>query len=345
MIAIPDYIQAMTQYQLLDELTSRIVNLTRTLKVKMAYDSSASGINNMFSSNSENSMTPVDGLRDNKLSDVVWSFPIDVIATVLAGLVESRDRIKKDLDEITGISDVIRGQSVPADTATATRIKGQFASIRIKDKQDQIARYVRDLIQICGEVACKVYSLDTFKLCGDFEGLDNDDKMLFPDAFELLKDGSIIDYRIDVETDDMIQSDEASNRADRIEFLTAINGFMKEIMPMMNSSPEMAELAGKLLLFGVRGFKAGRELEGSINNLIEKTIENNQPSKTEPDIIEAITTEQQAMAQREIAVDNAKTENDIKLENIKAANEVKINALKEVQDVYSDKAKRLNDLI
>jgi hypothetical protein len=59
------------------------------------------------------------------------------------------------------MSDIIRGANDPTETATATRAKGQFASIRLRDMQDEVSRFVRDTLRIMGEVMAEHFGIET----------------------------------------------------------------------------------------------------------------------------------------------------------------------------------------
>lgn len=85
---------------------------------------------------------------------------------------------------------------------------------------------------------------------------------------QLLRDDRMRGFRIDVETDSLVQADQAAEKADRISFVTAIGTFFKEFGPVVQAMPPLAPLASGMLQFAVRGFKVGAELE----ELIEKTM-------------------------------------------------------------------------
>lgn len=86
----------------------------------------------------------------------------------------------------------------------------------------------------------------------------------------LIKNDALRCFRIDIETDSTIKQDEQQEKADRVEFLKAAGGFLKEAVEAGSQQPEMAPLLGQMLMFGIRGFKVGKELEGSFNAAIAK---------------------------------------------------------------------------
>src|SRR5438445_7869700 len=85
---------------------------------------------------------------------------------------------------------------------------------------------------------------------------------------QLLRNDRMRGFRIDVETDSLVEADQTQERNDRTAFVQAIGGFFKEFGPIVQQMPPLAPLASALLQFAVRGFKVGAELEETI----EKTM-------------------------------------------------------------------------
>ncbi|MGH6891544.1 MAG: hypothetical protein ACREEP_04735, partial [Dongiaceae bacterium] len=155
------------QAEEIDTLTTRINNLIRAVRVAGVYDGSNTKLA-QFLNEVENSMTPIDNWtafaeRGGMKGAVDW-LPLDMIVGALVQLAEARERIKQELYEVTGIGDIIRGASDPDETATAQRIKGRFAGLRLQDKQARVANFTRDLIELMAEIVAEHFSPETLKL-------------------------------------------------------------------------------------------------------------------------------------------------------------------------------------
>lgn len=165
LIPVPDFKQYQDQAGELDELTARIASITKAIKVAGVYDSSASGVERLLSEGVENTLIPVSSwamfAEKGGLKGAIEFLPVKEIAETLLSLYEARDKVKQDLYEITGMPDIIRGANDPRSTATAERIKGQFGSIRLRDMQDDVQRFVRDLLNIAGEIMAKHFGWQT----------------------------------------------------------------------------------------------------------------------------------------------------------------------------------------
>lgn len=89
-------------------------------------------------------------------------------------------------------------------------------------------------------------------------------------AIELLKSDIPRGYRIDIETDTMIAGDVQQERADATEFLTAVTKFMEAAQMIGGQNPAAVPLLAKMLQWGVRKFRTGRDLESAIDEFAEK---------------------------------------------------------------------------
>jgi len=145
LIPTPDYVQYQDQAQELDLITARIAAITQAVKIAGVYDAAAQGIDRLLSEGQENILIPVEQwavLGGGKgLPGAVSFFPLNEIMQALIGLYEARERVKQDLYEITGISDIVRGATDPNETLGAQQLKGKFATPRMDNNQKDVARF------------------------------------------------------------------------------------------------------------------------------------------------------------------------------------------------------------
>lgn len=90
----------------------------------------------------------------------VW-WPIEVIAQTITGLIQARQQLFDDFYQLSGISDIMRGATEADETLGAQRLKGQYGSVRIKDKTDELVRVARDTACIAAEIICDNFDQDT----------------------------------------------------------------------------------------------------------------------------------------------------------------------------------------
>jgi hypothetical protein len=255
----------------LDEMTARISNLIKALKRRGIYDSSIQELKRLATAG-DNVFIGVDGAKFNlatkggTLSNVFAVEDPKPIADVLVGLYEQRDRLVAAIYEVSGISDIIRGSSNPNETATAQNIKAQFGSMRLRDSQREVQRWVRDSYRIKAELICTNFTPERLaEICG----MDANDPT-FQEAVQVLKSDQRRGYQIDIETDSTVFEDAEAEKNARVEVLGAMGQFAQQWMPVVQlGGPPMLKLVGEMMSHGVRGMKAGRSLEDTIDEAFE----------------------------------------------------------------------------
>lgn len=166
LVPTPNFAYYQDQANEIDELTTRIVSITKALKVAGVRDTSAEGLDRLLSEGVENQLVPVEGWAVLKekggLAGVFELLPMDMIADTLGKLREQRTAAIEDVYQLTGISDIVRGMSDPEETATAQQLKGQFSMVRIQDSQQEVQRFCRDEVVIIGQIVAG-YDINTLK--------------------------------------------------------------------------------------------------------------------------------------------------------------------------------------
>ena len=396
---VADYLEYQDQALQIDDLTNRISLLTKALKVSGLYDAANKDLARLLDEGNENKMVPVANWAQlsakGGLEAAVTFMPIKEIAETLEGLVAARDKVKQDMFEITGLADIIRGQSDPRETAAAVNTKGRWGSLRLQARQAAVARFCRDIIAMMGEVIAEHYTPEMLiNISGAMydEGIGGPapEKPQKPDlpapgmppgighngvggpllgstpmgavlaagipvarppvgaplpgpggipnhpmvgpigpqpappqpgmlhagppapmapgmappqpplppqlqydlamqqwqaqmqehliekqtiimkAITLLKEDKMRGFRIDIETDSTVQQDAQEDKQARTEFIAATTKFVEQAFQIGAQAPDAVPMLGKMLLFGVRGFRAGRDLESSIEEFVDK---------------------------------------------------------------------------
>jgi hypothetical protein len=160
-----DYLFYQDQANELDNVSNRISLLTKALKVVGVYDKSFDDLRRMLRDGVENDLIAVDQwamfAEKGGIKGAVDFMPVKDIADVLMKLYETKSFLKQDIYEITGLADVIRGASVPDETATAQRIKSQFANIRLTDIQRDIGRFITEQYRMMAHIVCSYFRDET----------------------------------------------------------------------------------------------------------------------------------------------------------------------------------------
>lgn len=175
LIPVPDYCQYQDQADEIDLLSSRICLVTEAIRVAGTYPADQPELAELLGPTHDNVMIPVKDwaalLAKGGLEKALEFMPIEMMAKVLMLLYEARDRLLQQVYEITGISDIIRGASKASETATAQRIKGNFATLRLDEMQREVARFARDGIRLIAEVISEQFSPETMLAMSGAENL------------------------------------------------------------------------------------------------------------------------------------------------------------------------------
>ncbi len=170
-IPVPDYVYYQGQCEEIDILTRRINKLMDQLRLKVFYpagDGSVSpAIEKAMKPDNDTIMVPIPewaAFTDKGGSNAIVTLPIDQVQKVITACIENRKQLVADVYQITGISDIVRGDTEASETATAQRIKSQWGSIRIRDRQKELARFARDVVRIAAEIICNQFQPETLML-------------------------------------------------------------------------------------------------------------------------------------------------------------------------------------
>jgi hypothetical protein len=340
---VPDFLMYQDQAQEMDVLTQRIYKLIEAIKVKGLFAANIPEFQKLLADADELDMTPVDqsilAMIGGDMSKSVWFWPIDMMVEALNELIAARNVVKQDAYEITGLSDIIRGATDPNETLGAQQLKVQSGSIRVRDRQQEMARFIRDGLRIAFDIIFNQFSVESIKQMCDFANIKEANEPYQPKsmmghnggppmppmpaqgtppgqapqgaqppmpppggpspmqgpppmmpgvpqgipipamqppppmvgdlAIQLLQDKASRQFRIDIETDSTIEIDQNAEKAARSEFVTSVGAFIEQAAPVLQQAPEFIPMFGEMLLFAVRGFKAGDQLE----NVIEKSMD------------------------------------------------------------------------
>ena len=283
---LPDFTMYQDQARELDTLADRIDGLINALKVRGVYDASSSELQRLFSEGENNTLIPVHNwmafAEKQGMKGAIDLVDITPFAQALMQCYQAMEQVKGQIYEIMGIADIQRGQTDPNETLGAQIIKSNNAAGRLKTMQNHVVQFATTLLSIKAQIICNHFSDETIlKICGA-DQLSEQDKMLVPQALALLKQESAKNFRIEVTSDSMIYQDEQQEKADRMAFLQAMGAFFQQAVPMAQAVPETTPMLMEMLKFAVTGFKAGKQLEGIIDETADKLREQAKAMEGQP---------------------------------------------------------------
>lgn len=362
----------------IDQATKKLADILDKIAVAGAYPGSLTNVlRSLLSGKSQ--LIPVEnwlafaekaGVDGSRM--IAW-LPIEQFVKAAQALYEMRERSKMMLFEATGISDIVRGQGDPNETATAQQIKGRYAGMRVGLKQSRFAAYLRDLIALMVDAALGMFDLQTLVEIAQMDLPMTEQERMAPmiehqqammqwqmaaqqaqamgqeppppppepklaetswEAVEpFLRSDFARCYAVDVETDSTLAVDEDQDREARIQFLTAFAGFVEALAPMAGQKGMDFKLVKELLLFGVRGFRQARTLEGMIEAIPDDI------DTTPPEDVQVQVAKIRAEAMIEVARINGQVDiAEQQLENDAALQEAQMDAEARAQEAAAQRA-------
>ena len=334
LVPVPDFVLYQDQAMELDILSDRIDGLVKSLRVRGVYDASQPALQRLLTEGDNNSLIPVDKWmafsEKGGLKGSIDLLPLDTLAAALMQCYQARDNIKSQIYEITGISDIIRGASYASETATAQQIKGQYAGLRLRAMQEDVALFASELIRLKAQVMCSKFQDQTILAYAAAEQMQPADQQMIPQALQLIRNKPLRSFRIEVAADSLVQLDEQQAKQDRLEFMQAFAGFMSQAMPVAQQTPELAPMMIEMIKFGVGAFKQARQLEGVIDQAVEQVKQANQQQKPDPEAqkMQAQAQADQQKAQMEAQMEQQRLQVETQLEQAKMQQEAQLEQLK-----------------
>ncbi len=290
LVPVPDFCLYQDQARQLDTLADRLDGLIQALQVMGVYDASIPEIGRIFTEGLNGTLIPVKNWQafaeKNGLDGAVDIVDLKNIYEALRACYEAIQQCLKIIYDITGLADIVRGQSEAQETATAQQIKGQYASLRLNSMKQDVAMFATQLFQLKAQIYCSKFSPETLAKMAGVTELSPEDQQLVPQAMQLLLGDRATNpeapespnplriFRIEVNADTMVQIDEDTEKQRRMEFLQAVGQFFdsstKVVQQAGPAGPTLVPMVMALLKFGVTGFKVGRSIEGVIDQTADK---------------------------------------------------------------------------
>lgn len=357
LIPVPDMLYYKDQLEEVNELTARISALAESLRMKGFYaagEETLSGAIEKALKSRDNSavLVPVPAhlMAGQTMKDAILWIPVDMVAKTIVELIALRKQVIEDIYQITGISDIMRGDTNASETLGAQQLKSQYGSIRIKERQSELVRIARDLTRIGAEVVAENFQPQTLQSMSQMDlptramVQQQQQQMMqqyqqqtmmaqqqgqqvpppqmpkapvtFEDVIELIRSQNVRPFVLDIETDSTIQPDENAEKQRANEFVTAVGGFIGQAVPLLMQLPQAAPLATETLKFVASKFRAGRQLEGAIEQFAEQVKQVSTQPRPDPEAEKR--KHDMAMADRKQAGEDAKTKAEIQSKGIDA---------------------------
>jgi hypothetical protein len=213
--------------------------------------------------------------------------------------------------------------------------KAQFGSLRLQRMQSKVVQFATEIIQIKAQILCKWFSPETLVQIGAASQLSPQDQQLVPQALKLIRNSPLRGFRIEVSSDSMVAMDEQQEKADRMEFLTATSQFLQQAVPAAQAEPKLTPVLMEMLKFGIASFKAGKQLEGVIDEFAELAKQEAANPQPKPD-----PEAQKAQAQLQAKQQELQLSNQLEMQRMQMEERLEISK----QQAQAAEEQRRNEL-
>lgn len=290
MLPVPLYRLYKSQAKELNKLTRRIDKVIEQIKIRGFYDEGIEDLKTVLEAD-DGILHPVRNLASlgpgAKVENAIWLVPVEKHVAVLQSLMQDRQAVKQVIFEIMGIADIMRGASVASETLGAQKIKNQWGTLRLKDAQGQVARFIRDGLRIAAELgfsklapatlrkltgsqlpsAAQLKELEVAAQAAQAKGTalppDAMSTMALPsfeECIAALKDDFSRAYLVDIETNSSIDADAAEDKEQITEFLGAFSQLLNGLGPMMEKGVLSFDTGKAIMLSISKRFNLGKQL-------------------------------------------------------------------------------------
>ena len=354
----------------LNKITVRLGRVVEALKVRGLYDGALGADLGRLLEGSDNTLVPTDSASqlstEKGLDNAIWFMPLEKLIVVATNLVAAREQCKRVIYEITGVSDIIRGQSVASETLGAQKIKESWGTMRLKRLQKEVQRYSRDVLRLMLEIAATKFSVETWASATGLPFVTSAQKQqaqmiaqmqqqqaiaqpqmpgqppaappIDPEiqkalsapeweaVLELLKNDMQRSYRIDIETNSTIDVEATEDQKQIGDFMNAMGQLMAGLTPMVETGGMPFEAAQSLLLAVVRRFRFGTEVEDHFKNMKPPQKANPEADKAKAEMAKA--QQEMQVRQAEMQMEQQQFQAEMQMEQQKSQAEMQMEVMK-----------------
>lgn len=317
----------------LDEITTRIMLLTRELKRRGVYDASHPEVKLAVEAEDNEFIAIKNWARfagTGGIQAIVEEMDITRIAEVIIGLYKQRQEILTIIYQVMGLADIMRGSTDPGETAKAQKIKARFGTLRVDKIRRDVQRYAKDIINLKAEIIAENFSPETIVLIADIEDRE---VVITPEqkdqqgnvvvkavtstipavdwvkevVLPVIQDQEPRPIAINVETDSTVALDEMEEQQRAVDYVQVLTGFvasLQQITPLLGE-----ETTSQLFMDITSKFKMSRALTEKFQTRMEEIKQGQGPQKQpDPELLKLQFQEKKLQVEATLEMESLKLE-------------------------------------
>lgn len=254
-----DFHLAMDCYNNVDLFTTRIHALARGVKIGAGADSAIAGKLKELLDSDDGDVIDIENwnLHSSKggfKGRIDW-LPLDMIVMALDKLREMRTEEIALAYQISGMSDLSRGQQTENGTPGEARVKEKFANVRTQSLQEEFAHFASELQRVKFEVMCRHFTDETWILKSNILNTpEGQDVAKVKEAIAFLR-SNYWQYSVEVTADSLASDDYSAKQAEASEAIAALSSFLSAAAPLAQNLPTAMPFLLELLQAAMANYR------------------------------------------------------------------------------------------
>lgn len=265
----------------LDDITQRLTKLVKVMRWRGIRSTALGDAFERIKDLYDGQLAPAENAMEVMQSQggmdaAIWMMPIEKLVPVIQELSAHRERVKQTVYEITGIADIMRGQTAASETLGAQKIKAQWGSMRVQNAQKTVQQYARDIFRVMAEIIANAYTPDVINM---MTGI-----VMTPQQVALMRNDIVREYKIDVETDSTIRADVSQAQQNVGQFIQGLGQFVQAVGPLVQQGAMPPDVAIEMMVSFSRAFKLGKQVEDALDQWKQRVSAMAQQQASQPPI-------------------------------------------------------------
>jgi hypothetical protein len=247
----------------LNKLQGRRMALLDQLKASGVYDEGLPELSDILELD-DGQMKPIPNLlsrlQGHGFDNSMFFLPLEEKIRVIDQLTQQIAFVKAQVDEILGISDIVRGVSNAKEGVGTQELKGRWVGIRLSRKRDVVQFTIREMFRLMAQVLANIYTDENLTRLTQLE--------INEQVTGLLRNDLMMDFAIDIETESTVAKDEFQERASRQEMLGSLGAYTQSVLPAVQQGLMPADVSSAVLRAALAPYtKYDKSLDEAMNGL------------------------------------------------------------------------------
>jgi hypothetical protein len=168
--------------------------------------------------------------------------------------------VRGQVDEVLGISDIVRGVTAASETATAQEIKGRWVGVRLTRKRECVQYTIREMMRIMAQLLISHITPENLQRMTQMQ--------ITEEMMNIMQDDVLMEFSIDIETDSTVAKDEFREMQTKQEMLNGVAQYSQSVLPMVQANQMPTGMASAILRSALAPYaKYDRGLEEELGTL------------------------------------------------------------------------------